>query len=142
MKILVGALLTVAVASVSPARAQEPKKSEDACTRWAIEIRSSEDYRIAVHTFRGDEVPPKVYRTERGRLRGPLLKVLEQRSTTVVELPPGVNKVWIEPYAVGNRDIGLGWSESSAIVASPKRRTRIKDVRIRTRFRCEDETEG
>ena len=51
----------------------------------------------------------------------------------------GVLLVWIEPVDARFAEQGLGWTESSALVASPQRQTRMRNLRIRTDFRCLDE---
>lgn len=121
---------------VGAARAQE---ESDECKRWSVEVQNSERYDLSVYAFRGERVPPKVYQTERGRLRGRFLKRVTARSNETIELQAGESLIWIEPVDALHQLQDRGWSESSAIVASPTRRTRLTQVRIRAEFTCLDE---
>lgn len=123
----------------SAAWAQEEESDE--CKRWSVEVQNSESYDLSVYSFKGNRVPPKVYQRESPRLRGRFLKRVTSRSKETVGLPPGLTMIWLEPVdsqlALGD----VGWAESSAIVASPTRRTRITNIRIRTDFTCLDDPE-
>jgi hypothetical protein len=121
---------------VSAAAAQE---ESDECRRWSVEVQNSERYDLSVYSFRGERVPPKVYQSERGRLRGRFLKRVTARSNETLELPAGESLIWIEPVGSEHELRDRGWSESSAIVASPTRRTRLTQVRIRAEYTCLDE---
>ena len=123
----------------SAAWAQE--EESEACSRWSVEIRNSERYDLSVYGFRGNRVPPRVYERESGRLRGRFLKRVTARGTETVALPPGQTMIWLEPVDLDHARQNVGWAESSAIVASPKRRTRLTNVRIRTEFICQDTRE-
>jgi hypothetical protein len=127
------AILSLLLASA--AWAQDP----DECQRWSVEVQNSETYDLSVHVFRGDRVPPKVYQTELGRLRGRFLRRVRARSNETLELPAGMSLIWIEPVGSEHALQDKGWSESSAIVASPTRRTRLTQVRIRAEFTCLDD---
>lgn len=130
------ASLVLSLLLVGAARAQE--ESEE-CKRWSVEVQNSERYDLSVYTFRGERVPPKVFQTERGRLRGRFLMRVTARSNEAIELPAGVRLIWIEPVDALHELQDRGWAESSAIVASPNRRTRLTQVRIRAEFTCLDQ---
>ncbi len=117
--------------------AQDP----DECQRWSVEVQNDERYDVSVYSFRGSRVPPKVYQTERGRLRGRFLKRVTSRSDEVVQLPAGLTMIWMEPVDAEHALRDRGWAESSAIVASPTRRTRLTQVRLRADFTCLDDPE-
>jgi hypothetical protein len=115
------------------------QEESDECKRWSVEVQNSEPYDLSVYSFRGERVPSKVYQTERGRLRGRFLKRVTARGNETLELPVGLSLIWIEPVGSEHQLQDRGWGESSAIVASPKRRTRLTQVRIRAEFTCLDE---
>lgn len=118
--------------------ARSPQESGE-CKRWSVEVQNSERYDLSVYAFRGQRVPSKVYQTERGRLRGRFLKRVTARSNETIQLPSGESLIWIEPVDALHELQDRGWGESSAIVASPTRRTRLTQVRIRAEFTCLDE---
>lgn len=120
---------------VGAAQAQDP----DECQRWSVEVQNSEIYELNVYAYRGDRVPAKVYQADRARFRGRFLTRVRARSNETIELAPGMTLIWIEPVGSGHVLQNRGWSESSAIVASPTRRTRLTQVRIRPEFTCMDD---
>jgi hypothetical protein len=131
--LLASVVLSLVVAGA--ARAQDP----DECQRWSVEVSNSETIEISVYAFRGDRVPPRVFQRERSRLRGGFLKRINARGRETIELRPGLSIIWIEPVDAEHARQDLGWSEAAVIVASPTRRTRITNVRIRTEFTCLDD---
>jgi ADP-ribose pyrophosphatase YjhB (NUDIX family) len=130
--------LVVLAALPGVVSAQE-EEAEDACRRWSAEVNNSESYALRVFVFLDDRFPTRVYERQRARLRGSMLTQVPARSRATVELPPGRTMIWIEPVDARFAEQGLGWTESSALVASPQRQTRMRNLRIRTDFRCLDE---
>jgi hypothetical protein len=124
---------------VASAQEEEAEEAEDSCKRWSAEVQSSEGYGLRVYVFLGERVPSRVYERQRGRLRGAMLGNVPAHNNTTVILPPDRTMIWIEPVDSRFDEQGLGWTESSAIVASPERQTRLRNLRIRTNFTCLDE---
>ena len=134
-------IFLVVLAALPGVVSAQEEEAEDSCRRWSAEVQNSESYSLRVFVFLGDRLPTRVYERQRASLRGSMLGNVPSRSRQTVELPPGRTMIWIEPVDAQFAERGLGWTESSALVASPQRQTRMRMLRIRTDFRCLDEPE-